>query len=77
MAVMISYDTLFRLAVTPVAGGNGDYARYIGDIQIAETVQHATNQIHGQHKQNQCPAHTARNGEAEIAWRRSHLGSNS
>jgi hypothetical protein len=40
-------------------------------------VQHATNQIHGQHKQNQCPAHTARNGEAEIAWRRSHLGSNS
>lgn len=72
MAVMVSDHAAIGMTGGPLLGeGNDDIARrmiarHMGNVQIAQSVQNAAEQIRREHKQRQHTAQMARQSEQEV-----------
>lgn len=67
MAVMVRDHAAIGMTSGPLLGkGNDGITRHVGNIDIAQSVQNATEQIRRKHKQRQHAAQTARQGEQEV-----------
>src|SRR5262249_3645577 len=53
MAMMVCQITLFGMTGALVDERDSGFARSIGDIEVTETVEHAADEVHPQHKDNQ------------------------